>query len=57
MGLDNVQIMVPFCRTLPEARKVLQVLADNGLARGSNGLQVLVMCEIPNNVILIDEFS
>ncbi len=57
MGLDNVQIMVPFCRTLPEARKVLQALADNGLARGSNGLQVLVMCEIPNNVILIDEFS
>jgi pyruvate,water dikinase len=57
MGLDNVRIMVPFCRTLPEARKVLQALADNGLARGSNGLQVLVMCEIPNNVILIDEFA
>ncbi len=57
MGLTNVRIMVPFCRTLTEAQKVLQELGANGLERGVNDLQVFVMCEIPNNVILIDEFA
>jgi pyruvate,water dikinase len=49
--------MVPFCRRLDEARGVLEAMASHGLGRGSNGLEVYVMCEIPNNVLLIDEFS
>jgi pyruvate,water dikinase len=49
--------MVPFCRRLDEARGVLAAMASQGLGRGVNGLQVYVMCEIPNNVLLIDEFS
>ncbi|MEB3359340.1 MAG: phosphoenolpyruvate synthase [Synechococcales bacterium] len=57
IGFDNVLIMIPFCRTLTEADKVLNVLADNGLKRGENGLQVYVMCEIPANVELAAEFS
>lgn len=57
MGLSNVRIMIPFCRRVDEARKVLQAMAENGLARGEKGLEVYVMCEIPNNVILIDDFS
>jgi pyruvate,water dikinase len=57
MGLRNVKVMIPFCRTLEEGRKVLAELASNGLARGENGLEVYVMCEIPNNVILADEFA
>ncbi len=57
LGLDNVIIMVPFCRTPQEADKVLEILASNGLARGENGLQVYVMCEIPANVLLADEFA
>jgi pyruvate,water dikinase len=57
MGLTNVRVMIPFCRTLEEARKVLAELASNGLRRGENGLEVYVMCEIPNNVVLADEFS
>ncbi|MCB1686622.1 MAG: phosphoenolpyruvate synthase, partial [Pseudomonadales bacterium] len=57
MGLDNVKIMVPFCRRVAEAQTVLQQMAEYGLCRGENGLEVFVMCEIPNNVILIDEFS
>jgi pyruvate,water dikinase len=57
MGLDNVIPMVPFCRTVVEGEQVLAEMARNGLKRGENGLQVYVMCEIPNNVILIDEFS
>ncbi len=57
MGLTNLKLMVPFCRRLDEADRVLQVMAENGLERGSNGLEIYVMCEIPNNVILIDEFS
>jgi len=56
MGLSNVKIMVPFCRTLGEADKVLAELAANGLARGKDGLEVYVMCEIPNNVVLAAEF-
>ena len=57
MGLTNLVIMVPFCRRIDEAEKVLAELAKNGLRRGENGLEIYVMCEIPNNIILIDEFS
>jgi pyruvate,water dikinase len=57
MGLTNVKVMVPFCRRVAEAEKVLSIMAEEGLVRGDNGLEVYVMCEIPNNVILIDEFS
>jgi pyruvate,water dikinase len=57
MGLTNLKVMVPFCRRLDEARRVLAAMAANGLARGANGLEVYVMCEIPNNVLLIDEFA
>jgi pyruvate,water dikinase len=57
MGLTNVKLMIPFCRRINEAEKVLEVMAKNGLKRGENGLEVYVMCEIPNNVILIDEFA
>jgi pyruvate,water dikinase len=57
MGLENLVIMIPFCRTLDEGEKVLAEMAKNGLVRGENGLKVFVMCEIPNNILLIDEFS
>lgn len=57
MGLTNLILMIPFCRTVEEARKVIVEMEKNGLKRGENGLQVYVMCEIPNNVLLIDEFS
>ena len=57
MGFDNVIIMIPFCRKVSEADKVLEVLAENGLKRGENGLQVYVMCEIPANVLLADQFA
>ena len=57
MGLKNLKIMVPFCRTVEEGKKVLKIMADNGLKRGVDGLEVYVMCEIPSNVILADEFS
>ena len=57
MGLTNVIPMIPFCRTPDEGRKILSEMAKHGLVRGENGLQVYVMCEIPSNVILADEFS
>jgi pyruvate, water dikinase len=57
MGLTNVILMVPFCRTPDEGRRVLEEMANHGLVRGENGLQVYVMCELPNNVVLADEFS
>jgi pyruvate,water dikinase len=57
MGLTNLKLMVPFCRRLDEARAVLAAMAGHGLVRGHDGLEVYVMCEIPNNVLLIDEFS
>lgn len=57
MGLDNVILMIPFCRREAEAVKVLEYMAELGLKRGENGLQIYVMCEIPNNVIQIDAFS
>lgn len=56
-GLTNVKIMVPFCRTVDEGKKVVKIMEENGLKRGKNGLQIYVMCEIPANVILADEFS
>jgi pyruvate,water dikinase len=57
MGLTNVKLMVPFCRTVEEGKKVLAVMAEAGLRRGENGLEVYVMCEIPANVILTEEFA
>ncbi|UAM98183.1 phosphoenolpyruvate synthase [Polaribacter litorisediminis] len=57
MGLDNVKIMIPFCRTLKEAKKVLEVMEKNGLKRGEKGLELYMMTEIPNNVILAEEFA
>lgn len=57
MGLKNVIVMVPFCRTPEEAKKVLEVMQEYGLKRGENGLQVYVMCELPSNVILADQFA
>jgi len=56
MGLTNVQIMVPFVRTLEQARKVTELMARQGLARGKDGLQLVMMCEIPSNAILATEF-
>lgn len=56
-GLNNVIIMVPFCRTVEEGKKVLAVMKEFGLERGKDGLKVYVMCEIPSNVILADQFS
>jgi len=57
MGLTNVKVMVPFCRTPEEGRKVIEVMEEFGLKQGENGLEVYVMCEIPSNVILADEFA
>ncbi len=56
MGLTNMTVMVPFVRTLEEAEKVIQLLAENGLERGKNGLRIIMMCEIPSNAILAEEF-
>ena len=57
MGLTNLKLMVPFCRTVEEGRKVIAEMARHGLKRGENGLEVYVMCEIPSNVILAEEFA
>jgi len=57
MGLDNVKLMVPFCRTVEEGRRVIAELAVNGLVQGDGGLEIYVMCEIPSNVILAREFA
>ncbi len=56
MGLTNVQVMVPFVRNLGEARAVTQLLADNGLKRGDNGLKHIMMCELPTNALLADQY-
>lgn len=56
-GFDNIIMMIPFCRSPEEADRVLEVMAENGLKRGENGLQVYVMCEVPTNVILAEEFA
>jgi len=57
MGLTNLKLMIPFCRRIDEAERVLKAMADHGLVRGKDGLEIYVMCEIPNNVIQIDAFS
>ena len=57
MGLNNVKVMVPFCRTPEEGRKVIETMASFGLKQGEKGLEVYVMCEIPSNVVLADEFA
>jgi pyruvate,water dikinase len=57
MGLVNLCVMVPFCRRVEEAERVLAAMAEHGLQRGKNGLEIYVMCEIPNNVILVDAFA
>ncbi len=56
MGFTNIELMVPFCRTVGEAKQVIDLLADNGLVRGENGLRIIMMCEIPANALLADEF-
>jgi pyruvate,water dikinase len=56
MGLTNVEVMIPFVRTVSEARQVSEILAANGLSRGSNGLRVIMMCELPANALLADQF-
>jgi pyruvate,water dikinase len=57
MGLTNVKLMIPFCRTVAEGKRVLEEMAKHGLKRGDKGLEVYVMCEIPSNVILAEEFA
>ena len=57
MGLTNLKLMVPFCRRVEEAQRVIAAMARHGLKRGENGLEIYVMCEIPNNVIRIDAFA
>jgi len=56
MGLTNMEIMVPFVRTVPQAKRVIDLLAEHGLRRGQNGLRIVMMCEVPSNAILADEF-
>ena len=56
MGLTNVEIMIPFVRTLEEGRQVIDILAENGLKQGDNGLRVIMMCELPSNALLADQF-
>lgn len=57
MKLNNLKLMVPFCRTIEEGERVLEIMAENGLKQGENGLEIYVMAEIPSNVILADKFS
>jgi pyruvate,water dikinase len=57
MGLTNLKIMIPFCRTVGEARRVLAEMEKNGLKRGENGLEVYVMCELPRYALLAKEFA
>lgn len=57
MGLDNLKVMVPFCRTLEEGKKVIAIMEENGLKRGEYGLEIYTMVEIPSNVILAEEFA
>jgi pyruvate,water dikinase len=56
MGLTNVEIMIPFIRTLTEAKRVVDLLKENGLKRGENGLRLIMMCEIPSNALLANQF-
>lgn len=56
MGLTNIEVMVPFVRTVGEAARVVELLAENGLSRGDNGLRLIMMCEVPSNALLADQF-
>ena len=56
MGLTNVKIMIPFCRTVKEARKVIDVMAQHGLKQGDHDLEIYGMCELPSNILMADEF-
>src|SRR5204863_8324910 len=56
IGLTNVEIMVPFVRTLKECAQVIELLAENGLRRGDNGLRLIMMCEVPSNAVLAEQF-
>jgi pyruvate,water dikinase len=56
MGLTNVKLMIPFVRTVAEGRKVIDLLAEHGLRQGENDLEVVMMCEVPSNAVLADEF-
>lgn len=56
MGLTNVELMVPFVRTVSEAKRVIELLAEQGLRRGENGLRIVMMCEVPSNAILAEQF-
>ena len=56
MGLTNIKIMIPFVRTLTEAKGVIELLGQHGLKRGENGLEVIMMCELPSNAVLADDF-
>ena len=57
MGLKNIKVMIPFCRTPEEGKKVISVMEKYGLKQGENGLEIYVMCEIPSNVVLAEEFA
>ena len=57
MGYSNVKLMIPFCRRVTEAKRVLNVMAEFGLRRGEKGLQIYMMCEVPNNILLMDQFA
>jgi len=57
IGLTNIKVMVPFCRTVEEGKKVVKILKENGLKRGKNGLEIYVMIEVPSNIILAEEFA
>ncbi len=57
IGLKNVKLMIPFCRTLREGQRVLELLASHGLERGTDGLEIYMMCEIPSNALCVDEFA
>ena len=56
LGLKNIWLMIPFCRTPEEGKKVLDLLSKNGLKKGKDGLKIIVMCEIPSNVVLAEKF-
>jgi pyruvate,water dikinase len=56
MGLSNIKLMIPFCRTIEEGKKVIDEMDKNGLKKGDHGLEIYVMCEIPSNIILAEEF-
>jgi pyruvate,water dikinase len=57
MGFTNLKVMIPFCRTVEEGKKVIQIMAENGLTQGENGLEIYTMVEIPSNVILAEDFA